>query len=86
MANHKYISPSTTSLSNHEKVLELEEELKHVKSVIVGLSEIRWRGEQKITPKSGNTVYFKGNEEDSTGGVWFVIHKKHVSSRVCFLK
>lgn len=85
---------NTRTLLQDQKILELEEELSKIHWDIVGLSEIRRRGEQQLRLKSGNALYFRGNEDRSEGGVGFIIHKKHtkniehlesVSPRVCFL-
>lgn len=85
---------NTRTLSNELKILELEEELKQIHWDIVGLSEVRRRGEEQISLKSGNTFYYRGNEESSDGGVGFIIHKRLVSNilhlesispRVCFV-
>lgn len=60
--------------------MELEEEISKIKWDIVGLGDVRRRGEQQIGLKLGNTLYLKGNEDRPMGGVGFMIHKKHVNN------
>lgn len=42
---------------------------------IVGLSEVRRTSEELIQLKSGNTLFYKGNENNKTNGVGFLITK-----------
>lgn len=85
---------NTRTLSSDEKILELEEELKKVHWDILGISEIRKKGEQQFLLKSGNMYYHRCNENSSVGGVGLLIHKRHVqniiqissvSPRVCYV-
>lgn len=84
---------NTRTLSSDEKMLELEEELKQIHWDVLGMSEIRKRGEQQSLLKSGNMYYHRCSENSSVGGVGLLIHKRHVqnlvqissvSPRVCF--
>lgn len=59
-----------------------------------GLCEIKCRAEQLSMLKSGNLFCYKGNTNDSYGGVGFLINKRlsaaiqkvdSISSRVCYL-
>lgn len=67
-------------MSTEEKLLELEEELSHTKWDIIGLSEVRRKGEDQIILKSGNLFFYKGEEESSIGGVGFLVNKRHVQN------
>lgn len=82
-----------TLLSEH-KVLELEEELNHIKWDILGMSEVRRKGEAETILKSGHLLYHKGEDEISQGGTGFLVHKRHkhqilkissISPRVIYL-
>jgi len=53
----------------------LEEELKRVHWDVLGISEIRKKGEQQFLLKSGNMYYHRCNENSSVGGVGLLIHK-----------
>lgn len=68
---------NTQSLSTDEGLMELEGELEHIKWEVVGLSEVKRRGEQLIDLKSGHIFYNVGEEESSWGGIGFLIHKRH---------
>lgn len=61
-------SYNTSTLSKEQTILELEEELQQIHWNVVRLREIRRRGEEQIVLKSGNTFYFRENEERSDGG------------------
>jgi len=86
------------SMNKDDKVYELEEELKQIKWDVLGISEVRRRGEQCIQLKSGNTFYYRGalqDEEDNIGGVGFMLNKtiatkvtefKSFSKRVALIK
>lgn len=73
-------SYNARTLLSDQKMMELEEELKTIKWDIVGLSEIRRRGEDQITLKSGHLFHFRGEEDTSNGGVGFIIHRKHTQN------
>ena len=82
------------SLSTEEKIMEMESELSKIKWDIVGVSEVKQRGESLKKLKSGHLFYQVGSETETTGGVGFFIHRKHedniieiknVSTRVAFL-
>ncbi|KAH1019641.1 hypothetical protein HUJ04_009432 [Dendroctonus ponderosae] len=70
-------SYNVQTLSSEANILEIEVELNDIKWDIVGVSEVKRRGEDQITLRSGHTFHFKG-EEDSSGGVGFFVHKKHI--------
>ncbi|XP_045460954.1 uncharacterized protein LOC123671253 [Harmonia axyridis] len=76
-----YISTyNVLSLLSEERLTELECELENIKWDIVGLSEVRRRGEQLITLKSGHSFYYVGDDNSSVGGTGFLIHKRHRTS------
>ncbi|KAL0879947.1 hypothetical protein ABMA27_002461 [Loxostege sticticalis] len=61
---------------------------------IMGLSEVRREGEDTITLKSGNLLYYREGDQLSQGGVGFLVHRSlinniitigSVSSRVAYL-
>lgn len=77
-----------------EKIHELEEELSRLPWDIVGLCEVRRKGEDTVTLKSGNLLYHQEGDQQSQGGVGFLVHKslinniitiESVSSRVIYL-
>ncbi|XP_044759008.1 craniofacial development protein 2-like [Coccinella septempunctata] len=70
------------SLLSEERLIELECELEQINWDVVGLSEVRRRGEQLCRLKSGHTFYHAGNEDSSIGGTGFLIHKRHNSGIV----
>lgn len=87
-------SINVRTLLSDQRLTELEEELGKVKWDVVGLSEIRRRGEEQITLKSGHIFHYAGQMDTSEGGVGFIIHRKHtkyikeintISPRVIYL-
>ena len=66
---------NTRTLSNDQKILELEEELQQIHWDIVDLSKVRRRGEEQISLRSGNLFYYTGNEESSDGGLGVIVYK-----------
>ncbi|XP_072048648.1 craniofacial development protein 2-like [Amphiura filiformis] len=58
-----------------ERLVELEEELEGVKWDIIGLGEVRRRGEDFTELKSGHHFYHIGTKDKSEAGVGFLIHK-----------
>lgn len=87
-------SVNVRTLLSDEKLYELEEELKKVKWDVVGLSEIRRRGEEQLTLKSGHLFHYIGQPDKSEGGVGFILHRqlveriieiKSVSARIIYL-
>ena len=77
--NFKIATYNVRSLSTEEKLLELQEVLEKVNWDIIGMSEIRRRGEEWMTLKSGHMLYHMGETDNSTGGVGFLINRKLVS-------
>ena len=63
------------SLLGEDRLIELEEELKHVKWNIIGLAETRRHGENISQLGSGNILYTIGHEKKSQAGVGFLVHK-----------
>ena len=64
------------SLSNESRLQELEEELDKIRWDIIGLSEIRRKGEEEIELNSGHILYYRGTNDGRTSGVGFLVHKK----------
>ncbi|CAH2246837.1 jg12407 [Pararge aegeria aegeria] len=82
------------TLRTDEKLVELEEAVSKLRWSIMGLSEVRREGEDTIILKSGNLFYNREGEQQSQGGVGFIVHKslvnnivrvESVSSRVAYL-
>ncbi|XP_072022768.1 craniofacial development protein 2-like [Amphiura filiformis] len=64
-----------SSKQGEERLVELEEELEGVKWDIIGLGEVRRRGEDFTELKSGHHFYHIGTKDKSEAGVGFLIHK-----------
>ncbi|XP_044766144.1 craniofacial development protein 2-like [Coccinella septempunctata] len=77
---------NTRSLLSQERLTELECEVENIKWDVIGLSEVRRRGEQLITLKSGHNLYYAGEEDKSIGGTGFLIHKRHNANIVSLKK
>lgn len=77
---------NTRSLLSEERLSELEYELKDVKWDVVGLAEVRRRGEQLTTLTSGHSFYYAGEDDSSVGGTGFLIHKRHRSDIISLTK
>jgi len=67
------------SLSTEEKLLELQEILEKVNWDVIGMSEVRRRGEEWISLRSGHILYHIGETDNSMGGVGFLINRKHAA-------
>ncbi|XP_028175804.1 uncharacterized protein LOC114364024 [Ostrinia furnacalis] len=85
---------NTRTLRTDVRLAELEEELSRLRWDIVGLCEVRREGEDTIILKSGNLLYFREGDQQSQGGVGFIVHKslvnnvvqiESVSARVAYL-
>ncbi|XP_072048728.1 craniofacial development protein 2-like [Amphiura filiformis] len=63
---------NTRTLVGEDK---LENELEHINWDIVGLSEIKRRGEELVELRSGSMFYYKGRDNDSNSGVGFLVNK-----------
>ena len=71
----KVCTYNARSLSTDDRIIELEEELEKIKFDIVGLSEVRQKGEGYITlANNGHNLYFKGSNTCHKG-VGFGVHK-----------
>lgn len=82
----------TLRLDSH--LAQLEEELKHIRWHVLGLSEIRREGEDTLTLESGHIMYYREGDNPSQGGVGFLVNKvltdniievSSVSTRVAYL-
>jgi hypothetical protein len=74
--NLRVATYNVRSLLGDDRLIELEEELEGVEWDIIGLSEIRRRGEKFIELQSGHQFYYIGMDKKSLAGVGFIIHKK----------
>jgi endonuclease/exonuclease/phosphatase family metal-dependent hydrolase len=63
------------SLMSEDRLLELEEELSKVKWHVVGLSEVRRKGESLQQLTSRNMLYTRGTDKGGSSGVGFLVHK-----------
>ncbi|KAL1446846.1 hypothetical protein WDU94_003496 [Cyamophila willieti] len=64
------------TLRSEEKLIELEKELEQIKWSIVGLCETRRKGEECLKLKSGNVLYYKGDEDGKYNGIGFLVNKE----------
>jgi len=76
----KIATYNVRTLSSESKLLELEEELTKINWDIIGLNETRRTGENWKTLRSGHAFYHVGEEDASTGGIGFIINKKHINN------
>ncbi|KAL0832887.1 hypothetical protein ABMA28_001036 [Loxostege sticticalis] len=88
------VTYNVRTLRTDEKIVELEDEMSRLRWSIMGLSEVRREGEDTITLKSGNLLYYREGDQLSQGGVGFLVHRSlinniitigSVSSRVAYL-
>ncbi|XP_038206257.1 uncharacterized protein LOC119828225 [Zerene cesonia] len=88
------VTYNARTLRTDEKIIELEVELSKLRWDVIGLSEVRRQGEDTITLTSGNLFFFREGDQQSQGGIGFIVHKslinnivsiKSVSSRVAYL-
>ena len=88
------VTHNVRTMRTDERIAELEEELSRLRWDIVGLSEVRREGEDTMTLKSGNLFYYREGDQQSQGGVGFLVHRslinniitiESVSSRVVYL-
>lgn len=63
-------------MASEEKIIELQEELQNIKWDVIGISEVRRKGEGQLTLRSGHLFYYVGAEDTAVGGVGFLIHRK----------
>ncbi|RVE49141.1 hypothetical protein evm_006262 [Chilo suppressalis] len=61
----------TLRLDSH--LAQLEVELGKIRWHILGLNEVRREGEDTITLESGHLMYFRGGDQQSQGGVGFLV-------------
>lgn len=82
----------TLRLDSH--LAQLEVELGKIRWHVLGLSEVRREGEDTVTLESGHLMYFREGDQQSQGGVGFLVNKSlsdnvveisSVSSRVAYL-
>ncbi|XP_056641545.1 craniofacial development protein 2-like [Diorhabda sublineata] len=73
------------SIGNEERLTELQYELDRINWDILGISETRRRGEESIRLRSGHILFYKGREDNSLGGVGFLVNKR-ISPNLQILK
>ncbi|XP_064076267.1 craniofacial development protein 2-like [Vanessa tameamea] len=82
----------TLRLDSH--LAQLEVELGKIRWHILGLCEVRREGEDTVTLESGHLMYFREGDQQSQGGVGFLVNKSladnvteisSVSNRVAYL-
>lgn len=82
------------TLSSKEKLLEFELALERVKWDVVGISEVRRRGEESLVLSSGHRFIYCGENNTSNGGVGLFITRRWadkitdivtISSRVIYV-
>ncbi|KAL3287171.1 hypothetical protein HHI36_001650 [Cryptolaemus montrouzieri] len=65
------------TLKSEDRLVELEEELQHIKWDILGLCETRLPGEKCTTLKSGHLMYQRNTENNAhVGGVAILVNKR----------
>ena len=77
------------------KVEELEHELKRYRWNVIGLAEVRWKGNGEKTTDSGNVIWYSGLTDKRQQGVGFIVNKEivntvikvdHISSRIISIR
>lgn len=69
-------------MSTDQKLTELEVEFKCIKCEILGLVEVRRKGENRITLESGHLLNYGGEEDNTQEEVDLIINKKTINSTV----
>lgn len=64
------------SLLGDHQLTDLENEASKIKWDVIGLSEVRRKGEALITLPSGNTLFYKGHDTDCQRGVGFLLNRR----------
>lgn len=64
------------STASEGRMEELTYELNKIKWDVLGISETRKRGEGSIKLASGHTLFYKGKEDSSHGGVGIIVHRR----------
>lgn len=73
------------SLLSDDRLKELEKEIEPIKWDIIGIGEVRRRGEKCVKLQSGHTLFYKGQEDKSEGGVGLLINKKIANNVIQFI-
>ncbi|XP_059051336.1 craniofacial development protein 2-like [Achroia grisella] len=69
---------NTRTLRLQAKLEELEKDLEQVNWDILGLSEVKRKGEDKLKLQSGNVLFYTGDSNSAIGSVGFLIHRRIV--------
>jgi len=75
---------NTRSLLGDDRLHELEIELDRINWDILGMSEVRRRGENLEQLKNGNIMYTRENDNNSQGGVGILIKKDLAANIISF--
>lgn len=81
-------------LTSEERLWEFENELNKIKWEIVGLAEVRKKGEELVKRKNGNYFYYFGETAGQKGVGWYIkgeiwnkiVEIKKINERICMLK
>ncbi|CAH2090572.1 unnamed protein product [Euphydryas editha] len=63
------VTHNVRTLRSDENIVELEAEMKSLQWNILGLSETRRQGEDTITLKSGELMYYREGDQQSQKGI-----------------
>ena len=58
------------------RLVQLEQQIKSCNIDVLGINEIRLKGNLELTTGNGNTVFYSGKENGTDNGVGFVISKE----------
>ena len=67
------------TLRTADRLLEMELALERIKWDVIGVSEVRRRGEECLELRSGHIFMYSGDENRSMGGVGLFINKRWAS-------
>ena len=67
---------NTRTLQHEERIESLEDQLKEIKWDIIGISEMRKKGECLAKRRNGHLIYNMGNNNEAKNGVRFIINKR----------
>ncbi|MFH4980552.1 hypothetical protein AB6A40_007261, partial [Gnathostoma spinigerum] len=72
------------SLLSDAQLIELEEEARQIKFDVIGLAEVRRKGNGAVSRPNGNYFYFSGSNTHPQGGVGFYVTSKWLKRVVSF--
>ncbi|KAL1447418.1 hypothetical protein WDU94_003530 [Cyamophila willieti] len=65
------------TLRTDDRLHELELELEKINWDIIGLCEVRRKGEERLELNSGHIFYYRGTEKGGHNGVGFIVNRKY---------